>query len=512
MTQQNTNKDLLKKTEEASDQFEKRLDEVIDMSLRAKPKGDFIKDNVMQEFREDSARLTAAKDIELSKIREKQATDKSSTDMAYLKAKTEIKKKHQDELAKLHERYTDTLKAYGSREGKAKTIDTKTEIIDFMKYGFAILKNMDLRELVNTVNDGTVYERADEKDKKMFEVIDKIEEGKELEKLDYESVAERIVNLSKSDVKALTIDLTKNMEDEIGLIGKTAVLSAAMLLNPTQRHELGKTLIEKHGDDGARVIHEMTKIGYFTVAQTDQLIGSARLSADVTMMYTEAKTKGIYQKGQEEMTKMQRQASENFDKFFHSNFGKHFITYRNILGYEIVGRAAIAIAVLNLVVNAKNKDLEGVLYNVPMWGGLATGAALYEVVTEGGLRRIVAGASKTDTEKASEAYAEKEKTFKKSYLNRPELGQWFKDNLPTLHDNFEKINPKHEKGGFKAENFAKLGIEKPPQEMDSVTKENLMLKTISAWYESIYFDMKKTRVPDQKAYLESVEQSQFVTA
>ncbi len=288
-------------------------------------------------------------------------------------------------------------------------------------------------------------------------------------------------------------------------------LPAAMLLSVAQRHELGKILIGKYGDDGARVIHEMTKIGYFTVMQTDQLLGSAEgLSPDILAMHGKAKTEGIYQKGQEEMTKMQKDASENFNKMFHSNIAKHYMTYGNILGYEIVGRAAIAIAVLNLVINAKNKDLEGVLLNVPMWGGLATGAALYEVVTEGGLRRLAASASKTDAEKAGEAYAEKEKTFQKSYLNRPELGKWFKDNLPTINDGFEKTNPKHEKGGFKATTFAGLGIENPPTEMDGVTEEKLLFETISKWYESIYSDMKKTRVPDQKAYLEKIEKNQFV--
>ncbi|HAU39322.1 MAG: hypothetical protein UV80_C0009G0008 [Candidatus Peregrinibacteria bacterium GW2011_GWF2_43_17] len=502
-------KDLAEESQKASDQFEKRLDDVMDMGLRAKAKGDFIRDNVLQEFREDSVRLTAAKDIE-----QKQAAEKSSTDVAYQKAKTEIKTKHKDELAKLHERYTDTLKAYGSREGKSKLIDTKTEMIDFVKYGFAILKNMDLRELVNTVNDGTVYEKADKKDKKMFDVISKVEEGKQLEKTDYEDVAERMVNLSKSDTSAFTIDLSGKgkMEDEIAAIGKTAVLSAAMLLTSAQRHEVGKALIEKYGDDGARVIHEMTKIGYFTVMQTDQLIGSAEgLSSDVLAMHGKAKSEGTYQKGQEEMVEMQKDASKNFDKMFHSNIAKHYMSYMNILGYEIVGRAAIAIAVLNLVINAKNKDVEGVLLNVPMWGGLATGAALYEVVTEGGLRRLAAGASKTDEEKAREVQAEKETKFKKSYLNRPELGKWFKDNLPTINDGFEKINEKHEKGGFKATTFAGLGIENPPSEMDGVTEEKLMLETISGWYESIYSDMKKIRVPDQKAYLEEIEKSQFVT-
>ncbi|EKD48248.1 MAG: hypothetical protein ACD_65C00050G0005, partial [uncultured bacterium] len=130
---------------------------------------------------------------------------------------------------------------------------------------------------------------------------------------------------------------------------------------------------------------------------------------------------------------------------------------------------------------------------------------------EGGLRRLAAGASKTDEEKAREVQAEKETKFKKSYLNRPELGKWFKDNLPTINDGFEKINEKHEKGGFKATTFAGLGIENPPSEMDGVTEEKLMLETISGWYESIYSDMKKIRVPDQKAYLEEIEKSQFVT-
>lgn len=482
--------------EQAEEKFEKRSKSLIGKNIVAMPKGDYVANAVQGEFKDDVARLMAANQIELNNKHEAEAVDATSQ---YETARKQIRSKYKEELTELHNRYVSVMKAYGNKQGEKRTIDTKEEVYEFTKFGFAMLKNMNLPELVNAVGEDMIYREADEKDKKMFPVIDKLSQGQNLEPQDYSDIAERMTNLSEIDLSGLKID-PKELDETLRTISKTTVLSAAMLLDEGQRFELAQTLVREHGEKGAKIVHELTKMGYFTAVQTEEIFdkyyttpGAART------MHEQAVGNGIYAQGQHEMAELRQEAVENLDKWFHKNFANHFLSYKNVINYEIIARAALAVAVLNIVVNLKNKDPEAVLMNVPMWGGLAAGAYIYNDVTQGGVERALT--KETDVEQRKREKKEMERKFKETYTSHPQLANWFENNLDAVNTGFTVANPKKEDGPYTIMPEA-MGVS-GPGEKDGRNGDQC-INIVSSWHRLLYFDLDKKTVKDQKTYIEDV--------
>ncbi len=487
---------LKKSGEEAEDKFEKRNKKLIARNIKAMPKGDFLAEAVEGEFKDDVARLMAANQVELNKKHEAEASDALSQ---YEAARKQIREKYKAELAELHNRYVSVMKAYGNKQGEKRVIDTKEEVYEFTKFGFAILGNMDLPELVNSVNREMIYDQANEKDKKMFPIIDKLSQGDGLETQDYIDIAERMTNLSEMDLSNLAIT-PENLEDTARAIAKTSVLSAAMLLDESQRFELAKTLTEQHGEKGAKIVHELTKLGYLTSFQTEEIFATHYTTkGEARRMHEAAVTDGTYARGQEEMARLRERAIKDLSKWFHRNFANHYLSYKNVINYEIIARAALAVAVLNIVVNLKNKDPEAILVNVPMWAGLATGAYIYNDVTQGGLERTLT--KETEAEKKRREKAELKRRFKEDYTSHPQLGRWYLDNLEAIDKGFLKANPEKENGPYTIMPGA-MGIDGPGQK-DGLPQDHC-IDRYSSWHRILYFDLNKKSPKKQKEYIESM--------
>ena len=316
-----------------------------------------------------------------------------------------------------------------------------------------------------------------------------------------------MANLSEIDVSKLTVT-NKDIDSSLDAIAKTSVLSTAMLLSEGQRFELAKSLTEKYGEKGAMMIHELTKIGYFSVLQTETIFERHYLQRGKAYeQYKKAVSDQTYAKGHAEVAKLKEEGMENLEKFFHTNFANSFLSYKNVLNYEIVGRAALAVAVLNVVVNLKNKDPEAILCNVPMWGGLAIGAYVYDDVTRGGLRRFAT--KESDEEERKRERTEKEQTFVDSYTSKPQLGRWFLSNLDAINDGFKRVNPEKKDENYHI-SFAAMGVRSPGRK-DGVDNSRLLEETISQWHNQLYFDVKKKDPKAQETYLkEEVYKEQIV--
>jgi len=484
----------------AEEKFKKRSKSLIGRNITAMPKGDFVANAVQSEFKDDVAKLMAANQIELNN---KQEAEAASATGKYETARKQLREKYKDELSELHSRYVSVMKAYGNKQGEKRKIDTKEEVYEFTKFGFAMLKNMNLPELVNTVSGDMIYAQADEKDKKMFPIIDKLSQRQNLEAADYSNIAERMTNLSEINLSTLAINPAK-LSDTLRTISSTSVLSAAMLLNDSQRFELAKTLVGKHGEEGAKIVHELTKMGYFSSVQTEKIFDQYYIKpGKAREMHEAAMSDGTYAKGQQEMSKLRAEAVENLQKWFHRNFANNYLSYKNVISYEIIARAALSVAVLNIVINLKNKNPEAVLFNVPMWGGLATGAYIYNDITQGGLERALTDESETDIKKREKK--ERERQFKETYSSHPQLGRWFLNNLGAVEKGFLAANPTKENGPYTIMPGA-MGI-RGPGKKDGVSEDGC-IDVYSSWHRMLYFDFKKKSIKDQKKYIQDVLNNQ----
>ncbi len=505
---ENGDKKLLDAADNAEKKFDERLRAVIGRNITAMPKGDFLKESLEYHFKEDVNRIYTMKQYELNELKEKHKQDSGTVTAEYQNAKKEIRKKHKQELAELHERYTSTLKAYGNKEGEKRKIDTKSEVYDFAKYGLSVLTDMNLSALVNEIAGEDLHTKyLDTKDTEMFPIIEKISKKQKLEQQDFDNIAERLTDISEIDVTKLALD-PKDMEKTLRTVSKTSVFSAAMLLERKDRMSVGQSLIDKHGEKGAMIVHQMTLIDYFSVMQAEELF-KGRTEGPAYEAHKDAMKGDKYSKAHEEINELKAAGLENMELFFHNNFANHMLSYKNVLNYEIFARAAIAVAVLNIVVNAKNKDPEAILFNAPMWVGLGASAYIYNDITEGGIERLATKDSKEEA--AAKEKLRKEKEFATRFTTHPQLARWFVDNLDEVQTGFTKKNPKKENGQYTIK-FEDMGVPNPGEK--DGRRGGALEKTISSWHRELYFDLeKKDNTPSeevriQKEYLTDIINNQ----
>jgi len=211
------------------------------------------------------------------------------------------------------------------------------------------------------------------------------------------------------------------------------------------------------------------------------------------------------------MNKLTEQAKVDMKKFYHTTFGTKELTYKNVLLWEVGRYLLIGTFLLNVAVNAKNKDVEGVVMNGPAWASLLGMGLAYNSVTDGGLERAMSRKSKA--EKKVDEIQQRIADFKERFTRFPERAKWIRDHLQDIHNGFIKTNPTKNKDKKQKIDFKAMGIAFPG-EMDGMGQARIEDEITDMYYE-LYFGLgKKDPQTEQLAFLnETIRgQTQSTTA
>ncbi len=487
-------RDDARKTDET---FKKTLPLLVDRKARSDEKTDYlfnVKDGKLPQTFYDATKTIAA---EFDR-RSSELDEKGLADEAYVAAKIQLRDDNKRTLNELHGRFIKSMQLAG---GKDKKIETEEELLDFVEYGQDILYDINFGELVNSATGKRYFDKADEKNKPLMEILSRMAEGQEPTKQDYELMASRIDAVSKMGSVDDTKQSMKKFLNGVSNMSEIEnVFSVVNHLKPEQRYKLGQALLGSK--DGAQTIFTLTKTGFFSVNQTSKLFDENRraVPAAIYKAHKDALATGEYIKSQQAMEELRQQYSENLKKHMHENFIASKLTYGNGVAYYVGLKAIGSIIFLNAFVNIKNKDYAGMLINVPMWAGLAASAAIYDDFTEGELRQMAS--KRPESEQTALDNTRKKEVFGTSLNQRPELAKWFRENITDLNKGFGKINPEGKEGYYKFDNFADLGVKDPG--MKDRRQGALVRQTVTEWYEYMTHTLHVS-TDDQKKYLEELD-------
>ncbi|EKD63296.1 MAG: hypothetical protein ACD_51C00300G0002 [uncultured bacterium] len=477
---------------EADSRLDKRIEEVFGGSVKGQPKGKFTMEKAKEAAEFSSEKITGKMQSEIDSAK----TEKGAATQAYEDAKTEIRERHKNALGKLYDRIVSVLKLSG---GENRKIDEQDEFLDTVRYAIPMINSINLAELVNTANGEKIYSGAHEENKELFVITEKVANKEALTEQDYKNIANRLVDIAGQSVNFAKMD---DLRRSISLISQTTAVSVMVFLSPSQRFEVAKHLADDHGDKGAKIVSNLTKVNIFTVSQMEEFLkyGKGKISQKTYDELMKTVRDGTYGKAQEAMNKLDKTTMEDLTKWFHGTFASEEITYKNVLFWEVGRYVLLGTAFLNLIVNAKNKDVGGILFNVPMWASLGGVAYIYNDVTKGGLEKALA--KKSEAEQRADTLNKKENDFRADFQRHPQLARWFMDNLSAVNNGFEKVNVKHDKQVVPM-TFADMGVSNPGEK--DGRKDALLETTISEWYATLYFDIGKVDPKtDQKKYLYDV--------
>ncbi|MFA6529122.1 MAG: hypothetical protein WCT46_06325 [Candidatus Gracilibacteria bacterium] len=421
------------------------------------------------------------------------------TSATFASTKKEIIEEHKKALFALRKGFKDIIK--GSNAGKE--IDDEEDLVNVIRFAMPLLKAMNLGGIVNVGNQERIYTEVREGSEALLGIIEKISKGEGLEVKDYEQIADKLKEFA--DKNALKVD-TANMEQEFAAIRQAPIISLMAYLKPAQRFTLGKTLVDRHGDKGLAMIKELTKVKFFTVMQLDEIAkyaGKPLSNQDRDMCI----------KAQDMMDQITEQAKVDMKKFYHTTFALKELTYKNVAIWEVGRYLLVATLILNVAVNAKNKDVEGIIMNGPAWASLAGIGFAYNSVTQGGLERALGKKSKA--EKKVDEIQQRIDEFRDRFTRFPQRAKWIRDHLKDIHNGFIKTNPTKNKDKKQKIDFKAMGIAFPG-EMDGKGQAAIE-EGITDMYYDLYFGLgKKSPDPsqDQMAFLDETirGQTQSTTA
>lgn len=446
--------------------YEKEVVQDVTVQKNAKKK-DVIK-QIKAMYREDAEVLGQIADLELAQEQEKQRMDES-----YTIDRSAIIKKHMAKLRSVRDIYKDTIKIAG---GEDKELNTDAEVLDYSLYFEPYLRGLDLENIHDSVEKG---EGADE----MLVILDKLSENKGITEEDYKVIAGQLLALADQP----EFDPDKASRSVIDM-GKTTFMIVAAGLVPKQRFELGRILINQ-SEKGARVVHKLTQIGYFSIAQSKEIFSSA--SPGIWEQYRRYFDENIYVENQKRVREYLDQAIKYIDYEPHRNLAKKYLSAFYIAVWE-GGRYGLGLALLmneaaEIKHGMKTGDYSGCFTNPVVLASTAGILVLTDVMSDG---RLSSSLLQDKDKRRLEERQERLNTFREAYLQTPDLAKWVYENSDKVFEGFKKVNPL---GDENLKNqpitFADMGITDGPKQLDDTRDEEVMAQRIGTIASELYFTL-----------------------
>ncbi|MFH1298765.1 MAG: hypothetical protein ABII07_02965 [Patescibacteria group bacterium] len=486
--EKNTQNSGLSETEQqdldkSAREYAKRAVSKIRVVKNAKKK-DLITD-VKKMYKEDEQAMREMLETDI-----RQEEENKSIDEQYQYDKARILKDYRGAQKALYDQYEGMIRLAGGQNEK---VDTDVEVLDFSLYYYPYLKDLDPGKTYEVAKNG---EGGDAE----IAVLEKLVGKQELKEEDYEIIAEDILKL------ATKMPEEENMEDPSRVVidmGQTAFMALAASLDAKQRTELGKVLIN-HGDKGARAVHKLTQVGYFTIAQSKEIFKEASASnQEKYNKYFDNTYENSYAESQQKVYQYLKKAVEYIDYAPHRNLALKYMTAFYVAVWEVGRYGLFGAIALNGLYEVKSGNYAGLVTNPVILGSTAAVAVLSDVMSDG---RLSSSLFQDKDEKMRAKRQEKIDELKSSkeygMAYHPDLSGWFTQHVEDVATGFEKVNPEKDGGKKKTITFESMGITEFPQEKGHTKQQTEQLLT--KWFYYMYFDMEANTISERKEILDTL--------
>lgn len=343
-----------------------------------------------------------------------------------------IEQTTQAALKELAKRYAGALELAG---GEDELIDTVAEADIFQRNYLYLLRSIDLSDLVEQSHREMMgLEKQPTQVERIFEIMEKINLGKELNDADYRTALSFMTKL----IDETSLTKSENLVESVKSAEKTGGLALLHGLNPKQRMEMLKRAPEK---DRYKLVKGLTMGGYLTIEQAKHIFrnnpeATAAIEADISS--------GLYKKAQDSMKDFRKRAEKWLAKAYKINYARKILTPTGILLFEGVGRAAVFYVVVTALANARGGKWKDPKVLAAMAGGTAVAVSTLEWATGGTFVKKGATKPRGDVKKQIEERKRNE-WMRDALMNRPQLTKYITNNSKQIFERYEKQNAQFDK-------------------------------------------------------------------